>query len=262
MRPGAMCATGRVVAAGARGGSPNAGPEAGTSVLGPGQNGPGWQGSVRNDPPGSVGRPGSWVDPGLPADPVRKRRRALLLAGGGVAALAVAALIIWGLADRRGPAERATSGAAGGLTSAAPSDAARPSPSVNGGDPATLPSGSGGSGHPMLGVTGSTASLGPSAAPTTTSAGGAPRPSGEPSALAPTGPVGTRLSSAGGVVYAVCSQGKGQLTSWEPNPGYTVQKVNPGPALAPEIVFKGTLNRYRMTVTCVAGTPTPLVLPL
>jgi serine/threonine-protein kinase len=64
------------------------------------------------------------------------------------------------------------------------------------------------------------------------------------------------------VVYAVCSQGKGQLTSWQANPGYTVQKVNQGPALAPEIVFKGAGHRYRMTVTCVAGTPAPLVLPL
>jgi eukaryotic-like serine/threonine-protein kinase len=95
-----------------------------------------------------------------------------------------------------------------------------------------------------------------------TSSQGRPRPSGEPSALAPSGPVGTRLSSEGGVVYAVCSQGKGQLTSWEPNPGYTVQKVNQGPALAPEVVFKGAITRYRMTVTCVSGTPTPLVLPL
>jgi len=28
------------------------------------------------------------------------------------------------------------------------------------------------------------------------------------------------------------------------------------------VVFAGPLNRYRMTVTCVAGTPAPLVLPL
>jgi hypothetical protein len=176
--------------------------------------------------------------------------------------LLVVVLIFWGLAHRGRPDERATSGAIGGLTSAAPSGAARPSPSSSGGGSGTLPSGSGGSQHPAVGLTGSTASLAPSVAASATSSEGSPRPSGEPSGLAPSGPVGTRLSSEGGVVYAVCSQGKGQLTSWEPNPGYTVQKVNQGPALAPEVVFKGAITRYRMTVTCVSGTPAPLVLPL
>jgi hypothetical protein len=132
---------------------------------------------------------------------------------------------------------------------------------VTGGS-STWANGTAGPGRAVAGVTGSTVSPGTSAVPSTTSAEGSAQPSGEPSALAPTGPVGTRLSSEGGVVYAVCSQGKGQLTSWEPNPGFTVQKVNQGPALAPEIVFKGATNRYRMTVTCVAGTPAPLVLPL
>ena len=170
-------------------------------------------------------------------------------------------LFFWGLADRREPAEQAASGAVGVLPSAVPSGAARPSPSVSGGLP-TLPNGPGGAGHPVLAVSASSVSLGPSVALSSSAAAGAPRPSGEPSGLASSGPAGTRLSSDGGVVYAVCSQGKGQLTSWEPNPGFTVQKVNQGPALAPEIVFKGVSNRYRMTVTCVAGTPAPLVLPL
>jgi eukaryotic-like serine/threonine-protein kinase len=194
-------------------------------------------------------------------DAVRKRRRNVLLAGGGVAALLIAVLVFWLLGDRREPAERAASGTAGVLPSAAPSEVVRPTPSVTGGS-STWGNGTAGSGRPVAGVTGSTVSLGTSAVPSTTSAGGSAQPSGEPSALAPTGPVGTRLSSDGGVVYAVCSQGKGQLTSWEPNPGFTVQKVTQGPALAPEIVFKGAANRYRMTVTCVAGTPAPLVLPL
>lgn len=64
------------------------------------------------------------------------------------------------------------------------------------------------------------------------------------------------------MVYAVCSEGRGQLTSWEANPGYRVQRVDQGPALAPEVVFTGAITRYRMTVTCVSGTPTSLVLPL
>jgi serine/threonine-protein kinase len=78
----------------------------------------------------------------------------------------------------------------------------------------------------------------------------------------PAAPDGTRLTSAGGAVYAVCNQGRAQLTDWEPAAGYSVQKVNQGPAIAPEVVFKGASARYRMTVTCVGGTPTPLVLPL
>jgi serine/threonine-protein kinase len=177
--------------------------------------------------------------------------------------LLVIVLALWGLADQRDPAERTASGAADNVPSAAPSDGARSTPSVSGEGSATLPNVPGASGHPALGANGPTASLGPSAAaPTASSSGGGPKPSGDPSSLAPSGPVGTRLTSAGGVVYAVCSQGKGQLTSWEPNPGYSVQKVNQGPALAPEVVFKGATNRYRMTVTCVAGMPTPVVLPL
>jgi serine/threonine protein kinase len=295
-----------VVAAGGRGGSGNAGPEAGTSVLGSGgvgRNGSDPVGAAWGDErddrragagagagaeaeaeaeagPGpraggglgggggwaSAGRAGSWVDSGLAGavgegDGVRKRRRNVLLAGGGVAVLLAVVLIFWGLADRSGPGERATSGVVGVVPSAVPSGAVRPLPSVSGGGSA-LPNGPAGAGHPVLSVTASSVSLGPSDAPSSSAAARAPRPSGEPSALDPSRPVGTRLSSDGGVVYAVCSQGKGQLTSWEPNPGYTVQRVNQGPALAPEIVFKGAVNRYRMTVTCVAGTPAPLVLPL
>ncbi|MEV6843220.1 protein kinase [Actinoplanes sp. NPDC051411] len=214
----------------------------------------------------AAGRAGSWVDSGLAGavgegDAVRKRRRNVLLAGGGVAALLAVVLGFWGLADRPGADERAASGVVGVAPSAVPSGAVRPSPSVSGAG-SVLPDGSAGAGHPMLSVTASSVSAGPSDGPSSSGAGSASRPSGEPSAHASSGPVGTRLSSDGGVVYAVCSQGKGQLTSWEPNPGYTVQKVNQGPALAAEIVFKGATNRYRMTVTCVAGTPAPLVLPL
>jgi serine/threonine-protein kinase len=209
------------------------------------------------------GRPGSWVAPGLPAAESGggKRRRVLLL-GGGVGVLLAVVLVFRVLAGGHGPAKRADSGAIGGLSSVAPPDALSPAPSLSGGGAASSAVGSAGSGRPVLGVTGPTASIDVSAAPSVAPAEGSPRPSGEPSALAPSGPVGTRLTSEGGTVYAVCSQGKGQLTSWDANPGYTVQKVNQGPAFAPEIVFKGAANRYRMTVTCVAGNPTPLVLPL
>jgi hypothetical protein len=41
-----------------------------------------------------------------------------------------------------------------------------------------------------------------------------------------------------------------------------VERVDPGPKLTAMVVFKGKLARYRMTVTCVAGAPAPVVLPL
>ena len=51
------------------------------------------------------------------------------------------------------------------------------------------------------------------------------------------------------------------LTAWEPADGYAVERVDPGPALTASVVFTGR-NRYRTAVTCVAGRPTPVVLPL
>ena len=76
-----------------------------------------------------------------------------------------------------------------------------------------------------------------------------------------TSPEGTRLTSPGGVVYATCAKGKAALNSWEPASGYSVEKVQAGPSLTTSIVFGGPY-RYRMTITCVAGKPTPVVLPL
>jgi serine/threonine-protein kinase len=70
------------------------------------------------------------------------------------------------------------------------------------------------------------------------------------------------LTSPGGFVYAQCDQGKATLLTWEPADGFDVQKVSPGPALTAEIVFRGAKARYRMTVTCFAGKPAPVVLPL
>jgi serine/threonine-protein kinase len=92
--------------------------------------------------------------------------------------------------------------------------------------------------------------------------GPTPQPSSSVSAPASKAPEGTRLTSPGGLVYALCGQGKATLTWWEPADGYAVQKVDPGPALTAEIVFRGASARYRMTVTCVAGIPTPVALPL
>jgi eukaryotic-like serine/threonine-protein kinase len=226
--------------------------------------------------PGQPGGAGSWVPEARPApqvdaersdagggeaDPVRKRRRKYLLAGGGVAAVLAAALIWWGLSGGT-EAAQTPSGNVDGVVVAPPSGAARPVPTASGDGSATLPDGTVVTGRSALGATGSTSSAAPSARASATSTEGTPRPSSSAASSAPSASEGTRLTSAGGVVYAVCNQGKAQLTSWEPAAGYTVDKVNQGPAIAPEIVFRGASARYRMTVTCVAGTPTPLVLPL
>jgi serine/threonine-protein kinase len=41
-----------------------------------------------------------------------------------------------------------------------------------------------------------------------------------------------------------------------------VQKVDEGPALTAVIVFQDGPSRIRTTVTCVAGAPTAVTLPL
>jgi serine/threonine-protein kinase len=63
-------------------------------------------------------------------------------------------------------------------------------------------------------------------------------------------------------VRARCAGNKAELISWQPKDPYTVQRVNQGPTLAATIVFKAAASRIRMTVTCVGGTPTAVVVPL
>jgi hypothetical protein len=70
------------------------------------------------------------------------------------------------------------------------------------------------------------------------------------------------LSSAGGTVDARCEGGKATLLSWVPKDSYVVQKVNAGPAVTTAIVFKKKASRIRMTITCVAGVPTTVNLPI
>ena len=65
-----------------------------------------------------------------------------------------------------------------------------------------------------------------------------------------------------GSVEARCTGGKALLTSWTPKYPYEVERVNAGPVLAASIVFRHGVSRIRMTVTCVAGVPTAVVLPL
>jgi hypothetical protein len=70
------------------------------------------------------------------------------------------------------------------------------------------------------------------------------------------------LSSSAGTVEATCSGGKAHLTSWTAKDPYHVESADAGPALTTGVVFAHGVSRIRMTVTCVAGTPTAVVLPL
>jgi eukaryotic-like serine/threonine-protein kinase len=195
---------------------------------------------------------------------VRLGKRKSLLAAG-IATVTAAALIAWLLIGDREAEDR---GAATGI-------ATSPAPVVDGGLGTPPPS----SGAEAT-ASAATALPGPgpiagndplkSADPadSTAASRGAtkapPGPTGSPSASPSpaTPPPGKRLTSPGGAVYATCADGKATLTGSEPADGYTVEQVEPGPALTPRIIFKGPKNRYRITVTCVAGTPTPVVLPL
>ncbi|GAA1632706.1 hypothetical protein GCM10009828_070710 [Actinoplanes couchii] len=75
-------------------------------------------------------------------------------------------------------------------------------------------------------------------------------------------PSGTRLESPGGSVLARCVSAGAELLAWEPAPGFGTERVDPGPGLTAVAVFGGLLERHRMTVTCVAGRPSAVVLPL
>ncbi|MET0416832.1 MAG: serine/threonine-protein kinase [Actinoplanes sp.] len=191
------------------------------------------------------------------------QRKALLAAG--IAMVTAAALTAWLWIGDNAP--NRPDAATGTTTSAAPAQSdgglgAPPATRTAAVDPAAtdLP------GRGAIIGNGPVPSQNPSA-PTGTSGGVSQAPP-EPTASTgtsespPAAPDGKRLTSPGGVVYAACAQGKATLNDWAPADGYTVEKVVAGPALAPQIIFKGPKNRYRMTVTCVAGTPTPVVLPL
>jgi serine/threonine-protein kinase len=217
---------------------------------------------------------------GEPADagkpPARQgRRRRLLLIGSAVAVVLVAALLAWTLVPR------GDDGQATGLAPATPrqpsaaaddpdASGAAPGPGPEGGEAAddgavpqpgaAGPQVTGGSGGPVR------PAPGPGEATTTTTPG--PTRGGEPTSTAPPPPAtqppaeGKTLSSAAGSVVARCTGGKALLTSWSAKDPYEVERVNAGPVLAATAVFRNNASRIRMTVTCVAGVPTAVVLPL
>jgi eukaryotic-like serine/threonine-protein kinase len=215
--------------------------------------------NARHDVP--AGPPPGWSRPAT-GDFFASHGRVLLI--GAILAVVIAALI--GLAlggpDRTG----ATSPEAAVTATVAPtvsSGIGAPSTSARG--PATQPAASNAPARPPVAgsepiASVSAATSAPAAAAPSASDGTSPTPS--PSAAGSQAPEGKRLDSPGGFVYAVCGSGKATLTWWEAKPGYAVAKVEPGPALTTSVAFKGDPTTYRMTTTCVAGVPTPVVLPL
>ena len=209
-----------------------------------------------------------------------KRRTAWI--GGGVAAATVAALLLWILlpgGSQTGPDSRTAApgpGNASVLPSAAsgvpavPGKATAPGGRQNPGGPApvpgqTAPRGTEAVPAPTTGApTGgeATSTPGPTSTGQDDDDGGGDEPTPAPAATDPPATQGKVLSSTGGTVTAVCGGGKAELTSWAPAEDYKTDKVTAGPALSTAIVFKKKSTRIRMTVTCVLGVPTPVVLPL
>ncbi|WIM95643.1 protein kinase [Actinoplanes oblitus] len=191
----------------------------------------------------------------VPAAPPDRRR---LVLGCVLAALVLAAGGWW--LTRSGEPRSTTVDAVPPVSrdSAEPSGSAHPSP---GGSPA--PTGTRISQRPAAVVS----PVGPAVASVPSPALSSvpvPSPSGvsaAPSGSAP-GAVGTWLESKGGMVRAVCEAGNARLLDWQPAEGFEVERADPGPGLTASVVFAGELSRYRMSVTCFAGKPSAVVLPL
>jgi serine/threonine-protein kinase len=213
-------------------------------------------------PAAPAGRGGAKRAGGVPPE-----KRKPLLVVGGVAAVIAAGLAAWLLISDDVPARPGA--AAKTTTSTGPAQNGGPgAPPATGNSAAVNPAATELPGRGVIVGSGPAASERPSAATTTGTAGSTSTTPSAPSTSATTSetpaaaPDGKRLASPGGAVRAVCAQGKATLSDPSPADGYVVEKIVAGPALAPQIIFKGAKNRYRMTVTCVAGTPTPVVLPL
>ena len=193
--------------------------------------------------------------------PVKRppQRRTLLALVGVVAVLAGG--LVWALL----PSSKL--GGRPGL--AQPASTSRKPPAagpVTAADPATAAGGTAPGTGPIPGapVQTTTAIAGATSPGTTgaTDAGTSAPPATRTSASSAPTPRTRTLSSAAGTVEATCSGGKAHLTSWTAKDPYHVESATPGPALTTGVVFAHGLSRIRMTVTCVAGTPTAVVLPL
>ncbi|WP_284699585.1 serine/threonine-protein kinase [Actinoplanes solisilvae] len=195
--------------------------------------------------------------------PAHVRRKYLL--AGGLAAVVVAALVGWLVAADPGAEHRRPS--AGAPTTAGPSApgaSVKPSADVVGRTGA-LPTVAGLPGRGTTNGNGAVPSTTRSAAPLvspTVSRPAEPTTTTDPPPAQSAPPPGKRLESPGGSVLATCAQGKASLVALEPAQGFTAQPIEPGPAFTARVLFNSPTAKYRMAVTCVGDTPTPVVLPL
>ena len=210
--------------------------------------------------------------PPAPAPVPGKRRRKPLLIGG-LAAAVVAALLVGLLLPESARREAEVASSAPASVSGRSRAGAAPDGTAG---PATRP----GAAEPGPGLTAGTPSAGvvpPPAGSKQPATSRQPAPTSKPPTSAParTEPITTdppvddgavrTFTSTGGTVEARCgSGGQAELLSWTPTDAYDVQRVAEGPALAAVVVFKKekAAGRIRMTVTCVADTPTAVTLPL
>ncbi|GAA0540416.1 hypothetical protein GCM10010172_22090 [Paractinoplanes ferrugineus] len=198
----------------------------------------------------SKARSGGWVR-GVP-----KKQFVLV---GVIVALVVAALVGLGLQRSTG-ARSAEPEAAAGPTVAPSVSRQAGVPTVSRSSAVIRPSATAGSASPQVRGREPSTSVSPVRPAPSRSAPGTAKPT--PSATPPPEPEGKLLESPGGIVFAVCGTGRAEFTWWEAKPGYSVEDVDPGPSLAPAAIFRSMFTRYRTTVTCVAGSPTAVVLPL
>jgi hypothetical protein len=203
--------------------------------------------------------------PEEPVAPVPQRSKRPLLVMG-VAAAIIAAVLVWvGLPDGPDGATDVAPAPPSSIAGRSATGAAPDGPAPTGTRPAVAPPPG-----PTRAVPTATSSAGaPAPPPGATDEPAAPTtepaPTAEPSTAEPITGVRTFTSSGGSIEARCDSAGKAELVSWEPADSYRVNRVDEGPALTAAIVFqqgaKGA-SRIRMTVTCVAGTPTVVTLPL
>jgi serine/threonine protein kinase len=192
-------------------------------------------------------------------------KRRMIIALLGVVVVLAAAVLVWALlpsSDSSGKAGQATPATAshqppptGGQPTGPTTAGAAP---VGGAAPGTAPV----PGATVQTTAPATRAANPGTTRATDPDGTAPPPTTRaPASSAPASRTRT-LSSSAGTVKATCSAGKAHLTSWTAKDPYHVDSVTAGPALTTAVVFAHGISRIRMTVTCVAGTPTAVVLPL
>jgi hypothetical protein len=235
------------------------GPEGAESVE---RNAAGAAGRSATKPAGPTAAAPGVPKPRTPHTSETRRRKPLIL-GGVAAAVIIAVLVVIFLPDgpersadvaSTGPSAVSGRSATGAAPDGTAATATRPAGAAPG-QTGAAPTSRAAAANPAVPSAGPRQ---PSSAPTTQ-----PSPTTrEPSPTPAVADVKT-FTSAGGTVEAKCdSAGKAALLSWTPTDPYQVQKVDEGPALTAAVVFRKPASRIRMTVTCVAGTPTVVTLPL